>query len=176
MAARIAGWRLRELKDFLLREDEEAIRPILAGLASDVIACVVKLMSNAGAGGGRPQGLQSAARLEDRRPRLPGRAGAAQLADRPHRRHPLAGLCGLAYAVGDLMLGTNPVSSDPDSVAAIEKALQEILATFGLTETLPHCVLAHIDVQAAAEAAYPGSTALFSRASARPPAPTRLST
>ena len=58
---------------------------------------------------------------------------------------------GWAFAVGDVLLGTNPVSSDPASVAAIERALQDLLVTFGIEDVLPHCVLAHIDVQAEVE-------------------------
>ena len=42
-----------------------------------------------------------------------------------------------------------------------EVTLQEMLATFGLQEVLPHCVLAHIDVQAEVESQWPGSTALW---------------
>ncbi len=68
---------------------------------------------------------------------------------------------GWSYAVGDVVLGTNPVSSDVDRVAAIELALRDVLAAFGLEHVMPHCVLAHIDVQAEAEARVPGSTALW---------------
>ena len=68
---------------------------------------------------------------------------------------------GWSYAVGDVVLGTNPVSSDVDRVAAIELALRDVLAAFGLEQVMPHCVLAHIDVQAAAEARFPGCTALW---------------
>ena len=66
-----------------------------------------------------------------------------------------------AYGVGDVLLGTNPVSSDPDSVAAVEHALKEIIDVFGLQDDLPHCVLSHIDVQAEVEQRQPGSTALW---------------
>ena len=66
-----------------------------------------------------------------------------------------------AYGVGDVLLGTNPVSSDPDSVAAVEHALKEIIEVFGLQNDLPHCVLSHIDVQADVEQRQPGSTALW---------------
>ena len=70
-------------------------------------------------------------------------------------------LDGLSYAVGDVVLGTNPVSSDVDQVAAIELALRDLLATFELEDVLPHCVLAHVDVQAQVEKKFPGSTALW---------------
>ncbi len=63
--------------------------------------------------------------------------------------------------MGDVLLGTNPVSSDLDSVAGVERTLQEIIEVFGLQTDLPHCVLSHIDVQADVEQRQPGSTALW---------------
>ncbi|HAW30087.1 MAG TPA: ethanolamine ammonia-lyase, partial [Planctomycetaceae bacterium] len=70
-------------------------------------------------------------------------------------------LDGWSYAVGDVVLGTNPVSSEPESVAAIELVLRDLLVTFGIEQVLPHCVLSHIDVQAKVERRSPGSTALW---------------
>jgi ethanolamine ammonia-lyase large subunit len=70
-------------------------------------------------------------------------------------------LDGWAYAVGDVVLGTNPVSSDVDQVAAIELALRDVLTTFELENVLPHCVLSHVDVQAQVEKKFPQSTALW---------------
>jgi ethanolamine ammonia-lyase large subunit len=66
-----------------------------------------------------------------------------------------------AYAVGDVLLGTNPVSSEVASVAAVDATLQELLETFELTQILPHCVLSHIDIQAQVEQQFPGRTALW---------------
>jgi ethanolamine ammonia-lyase large subunit len=68
---------------------------------------------------------------------------------------------GWSYAVGDVLLGTNPVSSNPASVAAIERTLQDLLTTFKIDHLMPHCVLAHIDVQAEVERQWPGSTELW---------------
>jgi ethanolamine ammonia-lyase large subunit len=68
---------------------------------------------------------------------------------------------GWAFAVGDVVLGNNPVSSEVASVHAIEEALRDVLETFGLEDVMPHCVLAHIDVQAEVEKQFPGSTALW---------------
>jgi ethanolamine ammonia-lyase large subunit len=70
-------------------------------------------------------------------------------------------LAGWSFALGDVVLGNNPVSSTPESVAAIEMALKDLLVTFGLEQVLPHCVLSHIDVQAEVERTHPGSTALW---------------
>ena len=70
-------------------------------------------------------------------------------------------LDGWSYAVGDVVLGTNPVSSDPRSVRAIEQTLRDLLVTFEIDDLLPYCVLSHIDVQAEVEKTSPGSTALW---------------
>ncbi|MFM2207637.1 MAG: ethanolamine ammonia-lyase subunit EutB, partial [Bacteroidota bacterium] len=66
-----------------------------------------------------------------------------------------------SYAVGDVVLGTNPVSSDVGQVARIESALQDIITTFKLEDTIPHCVLAHIDIQSKVEELRPGSTGIW---------------
>ncbi|MGH9629766.1 MAG: ethanolamine ammonia-lyase subunit EutB, partial [Bryobacteraceae bacterium] len=47
LAAKLSTWTMAELAHFLLSQPEADIQRILPGLASDVIACVVKLMSNA---------------------------------------------------------------------------------------------------------------------------------
>jgi hypothetical protein len=49
----------------------------------------------------------------------------------------------IAYGVGDVALGTNPVSSEAASVAAVSDTLRQILEAFRLTDVMPHCVLAH---------------------------------
>lgn len=159
--ARLSTWTLGELRAFLLREPATAINPLLPGLSSDVIAAVVKLMTDA---------ELTAVGAKVFHP-LPGSQIGAKgyLGARIQPNSPTDNvddirwqvLDGWAYAVGDVVLGNNPVSSDPASVRAIEETLQDLLVTFGLTEALPHCVLSHIDVQAAVEQQAPGSTALW---------------
>jgi ethanolamine ammonia-lyase large subunit len=159
--ARLAGWTFAELKSFLLTRDEPAIREILPGLSSQVIGCVVKLMTDA-------ELTAVGAKLFHP---LPGSQIGARgyLGARIQPNSPTDNvddirwqvLNGWAYAVGDVVLGNNPVSSEPESVAAIERTLKDLLDTFGLADVLPHCVLAHIDVQAEVERLEPGSTALW---------------
>ncbi|WP_375760382.1 ethanolamine ammonia-lyase subunit EutB [Corallococcus exercitus] len=158
---RVADWTLGRLKGFLLTAPEAEVHAVIDGLPSDVIACVVKLMTDAElkAVGGRifhP---------------LPGsRVGAkgylgARLQPNSPTDHPedirWQVFNGWSFAVGDVVLGTNPVSSDVASVAAVESALHDVLTTFGLEEVMPHCVLAHIDVQAQVEALQPGTTGIW---------------
>lgn len=161
VSERIAGWTLARLKEFLLAAEEAEIKAILPGLASDVIACVVKLMSDA-------ELTALGARVYHP---LPGRSFGARgyLSARLQPNSPTDDpedirwqvFDGWSYAVGDLLLGTNPVSSDPDSVASVEATLLEIRRSFGIEALLPHCVLAHIDVQAEVEARQPGSTGIW---------------
>jgi ethanolamine ammonia-lyase large subunit len=157
----IEPWTFGELAHFLRNRSEEDIKAVMPGLTSDVIACAVKLLSNddliaigskvfnplpgsnIGARG------YMGARIQPNSPTDAPEDIVMQVFD------------GWAYAVGDVVLGTNPVSSDVDRVAAIELALRDVLVAFGLEGVMPHCVLAHIDVQAAAEDRFPGSTALW---------------
>ena len=160
-ASQTAGFTLGELKHLLLTAPAENLHPLLGGLSSEAVGCVVKLMSNAeltaiGAKLFHPlPGSQIGAR---------GYFGARIQPNSP-TDHPddirWQVFNGWAYAVGDVVLGTNPVSSNPASVEAVELALQDLLVTFGLEKVMPHCVLAHIDVQAEVEKARPGSTALW---------------
>ncbi len=161
VAERLADWTVGQLAEFLLAEDSVAISSILAGLDSDVIAFVVKLMSNA----------ELIAVSQKIFSPLPGsRLGAeGYLSARIQPNSPTDDVediawqvfDGWSYAVGDMLLGTNPVSSEQDSVTEIELTLADLIATFGLEDVLPHCVLAHIDVQAAVEQDHPGTTALW---------------
>ena len=150
-----------ELKQFLLARDEAEIKTLMPGLSSDVIGCVVKLMSNA-------ELTQLGAKVFNV---LPGSKIGAKgyFGARIQPNSPTDNVDdirwqvfnGFAYAVGDVVLGNNPVSSDPDSVEAIERTLQEVLNTFDIAHLMPHCVLSHIDVQAEVEHKWPGRTALW---------------
>ncbi len=159
--AAIGDWTLGELVAFLEEHPEAEIRAILPGLPSDVIGCCVKLMSN--------DDLIAVSRKIFHP--LPGTqiGSAGYLSARVQPNSPTDDpedifwqvLDGWSYAVGDALLGTNPVSSEVDSVASIESTLADVIATFELQDALPHCVLSHIDVQAEVERRWPGSTALW---------------
>jgi len=158
---RSASWTLGELKAFLLKSSEAEIREVMSGLSSGVIGCVVKLMSN--------DELKRIGQTVFNS--LPGSQIGARgyLGARVQPNSPTDNVDDIrwqvldawSYAVGDVLLGTNPVSSEPESVVTVERTLQELLATFGLENLLPHCVLSHIDVQVQVEEQHPGSTALW---------------
>lgn len=155
------GWTLFDLKRFLLDRSEDEIRDILPGLSSDVIACVTKILTN--------NDLVSIGKKLFHT--LPGtQIGAkgymgARIQPNSPTDHPddirWQVFDAFAYAVGDVLVGTNPVSSEPDSVAAVEATLKDVLDTFGISGILPHCVLSHIDIQAELESRQPGLTALW---------------
>ncbi len=152
---------LAELRTLLLTRPEEELHRIRRGLSSDVIACVVRLMTNEDL-------VLLGSRLFNA---LPGSQIGAKgyMGARIQPNSPTDNVDDIrwqvfdafSYAVGDVLLGTNPVSSDPESVASVEKTLQDVLQTFDLKDVMPHCVLAHVDVQAEVEKLYPGSTAFW---------------
>ncbi|MBK9969119.1 MAG: ethanolamine ammonia-lyase subunit EutB [Holophagales bacterium] len=159
--ARTAGWTLGQLRAFLLSASEDEVKAVAPGLSSDVIACVVKLMTN--------EELATVGRKVWNP--LPGSHIGARgyLGARIQPNSPTDDaddivwqvFDGWSYGVGDVVLGTNPVSSDPASVARVEAALHDLVVTFGLEDVLPHCVLSHIDIQAEAEKAHPGTTGIW---------------
>jgi ethanolamine ammonia-lyase large subunit len=159
--AATADWTVGRLRDFLLNASEEEIKAVSRGLSSDVIACVVKLMSNEELThvGSKVFHALPGSKLGAR-----GYLGARIQPNSP-TDHPedirWQVFNGWAFALGDVVLGTNPVSSSPESVGAVEAALHEILVAFGLEEVMPHCVLSHIDIQARVEELQPGTTGIW---------------
>lgn len=160
-SARLGKWAnqpLGKLKQHLLSASVPDIHSVLPGLTSDVIACLVRLMTND----------ELIALGKTIFHTLPGShiGDKGYLGARVQPNSPTDNLDDIrfqvfdafAYAVGDVLLGTNPVSSDPRSVAGVEMALQDILKTFEIDQIIPHCVLAHIDIQAEVERVHPGST------------------
>ncbi|MFN8710053.1 MAG: ethanolamine ammonia-lyase subunit EutB [Planctomyces sp.] len=154
-------WKLKDLKTFLLERSEAEIKAVRDGLSSDVIGCVVRLMNN-------EELIQVGAKIFNP---LPGShvGSRGYMGARVQPNSPTDHVDDIrwqvfdafSYAVGDALLGTNPVSSEPASVAAIEQTLRDILVTFGIDHIMPHCVLSHIDVQAEVERQQPGSTELW---------------
>ena len=157
----IGKLRMREFKELLLLSNETEIKTLLPYLTSDIIACVVKLMSN-----------QELIAISSKifHP-LPGTQMGSKgyMSARVQPNSPTDNIEDIvwqvfdawSYSVGDLVLGNNPVSSNPESVAKIEMALYDLLTTFKLENTLSHSVLAHIDIQAEVEKTYNGQTGMW---------------
>jgi ethanolamine ammonia-lyase large subunit len=157
--ARVQDWTMGQLKEFLLSAPEPEIKGVMYGLTSDTIGCVPKLMSN--------QELIALGQkifnvLPGTRMGAKGYMGARIQPNSP-TDHPEDVVWqvfdAFAYATGDIVIGTNPVDSMVTSVVAVERALKDVVDTFGLKDTIPWCVLSHIDVQAEVDESYPGTVA-----------------
>jgi ethanolamine ammonia-lyase large subunit len=157
--ARVQNWTMGQLKEFLLSAPEPEIKGVMYGLTSDTIGCVPKLMSN--------QELIALGQkvfnvLPGTRMGAKGYMGARIQPNSP-TDHPEDVVWqvfdAFAYATGDIVIGTNPVDSMVTSVLAVERALKDVVDTFGLEDTIPWCVLSHIDVQAEVDESYPGTVA-----------------
>ncbi len=155
------AWKMSELKAFLLEKPEAELKAVMVGLPSDIIGMIVKLMDN--------EELTKVGQTVFNP--LPGSNIGAKgyLGARIQPNSPTDDpddiiwqvLNGFAFAVGDVVLGTNPVSNEVPKVHLIETALRKVILAFKLEDTLPHSCLAHIDVQAEVEQKFPGSTALW---------------
>jgi ethanolamine ammonia-lyase large subunit len=156
---KVRDWTMGQLKTFLLTQPEAEIKSIMSGLTSETIGCVPKLMTNEeliviGQKIFNPlPGTQMGAK---------GYMGARIQPNSP-TDHPEDVVWqvfdAFAYATGDIVIGTNPVDSQVKSVAAVQAALKDVVDTFKLQDTIPWCVLSHIDVQAEVARANPGSVA-----------------
>jgi ethanolamine ammonia-lyase large subunit len=159
--AKVRNWTMGQLKNFLLTASEADIKAIMYGLHSDVIGCVVKLMSN-------DELIRVGQKVFTP---LPGSQIGAKgyLSARIQPNSPTDNkediqwqvFDGFSYGVGDIIIGTNPVDSQLEATLRVENALKEIVTAFELEDTIPWCVLSHIDGQAAAEKAEAGSTAIW---------------
>ncbi|KAJ3366425.1 hypothetical protein GGF32_005427 [Allomyces javanicus] len=188
VAARIAGWTLGELREFLVAASEDAIRTILPGLRSEVIAGVVKLMSN-------DDLICVASKIWS--PPVPGSTlgtrgrFASRIQPNSATDDPEEVLMsvfeGLSYGCGDAIFGINIVASDLSNVATLEAVLLDVIRTFQLGDKTKHCVLAHLDEQMAVHAGQhrddalrrsrsPASSSTSSSSSPPPPTATGRST
>ena len=152
---------MNELKNFLLENSEADIKKITISLTSDVIACLVKLMSN-------DELIRIGQKVFNPLPN--SKIGSkGYMGARVQPNSPTDNIEDISwqvfnawsYAVGDVVLGTNPISSEPESVANIENTLLDIIQTFDLEKTIPNCVLSHVDIQAEVEKENPNTTGIW---------------
>jgi ethanolamine ammonia-lyase large subunit len=158
---RIRGWTMGELKQFILTSSEPVIKAAMAGLNSDVIACVTKICSN-------EELIAIGQKVFNP---LPGRMVGARgyMSARIQPNSPTDNVDDIvwqvfnafSYAVGDVVIGTNPVDSELDNITNIQRGLRDVVYTFRLEDVIPWCVLSHIDIQAEVEKLNPGMTALW---------------
>ncbi len=158
---RVRGWTMGQLKQYILTSSEADVKGIMSGLNSDVIACVTKICSN-------DELIAIGQKVFNP---LPGRMVGARgyMSARIQPNSPTDNVDDIvwqvfdafAYAVGDVVIGTNPVDSELDNITNIQRGLRDVVYTFRLEDVVPWCVLAHIDIQAEVEKMNPGMTALW---------------
>ena len=144
---KIKDWTMGKMKSFLLTKTEKDIKSVMLGMNSEVVGCLPKLMSN--------QEL-IAVNKKIFNP-LPGTQIGAKgyLSARIQPNSPTDDpeeimwqvFSGFSYAVGDLVLGTNPVDGTKEQTAKVEAGLKDVVDAFKLNGVVPWCVLAHVDVQ-----------------------------
>ena len=156
---KVKDWTMGQLKEFLLTRSEAEIKTVMYGLNSETIGCIPKIMSDDEL---IAIGQKVFNPLPGTKMGSKGYLGARIQPNSP-TDHPddvfWQTLDAFAYATGDIVIGTNPVDSQVKSVVAVEMAIKDVIDTFELTDTIPWCVLSHIDVQAEVSEQYPGSVA-----------------
>ena len=144
---KIKDWTMGKMKAYLLAKPEAEIKAIMDGMNSEVVGCLPKIMSN-----------QELIAVDKKifNP-LPGSKLGAKgyMSARIQPNSPTDDpeeiqwqvLSAFSYGVGDLVIGTNPVDGGKESVTNVQKALRDVVVAFKLEDTIPWCVLSHIDVQ-----------------------------
>lgn len=144
----IKNWTISDLREWILNEKTTAtdIRRVSRGLTSEVVASVVKLMSNLDLIYGAKK-IKVTAHANT----TIGEAGV--LAARLQPNHPTDDIDGvvasifegLSYGVGDAVIGLNPVDDTVGNVSKILRKFEELKQKFAIPTQV--CVLAHVTTQ-----------------------------
>jgi ethanolamine ammonia-lyase large subunit len=146
----VRGWTVGELREHLLDDavGEEELRRLRWAITPEVAAAVAKVMSN--------KDLVLAAgkiRNVTRCRNTMGQRGVLGIRVQPN--HPaddlggilLAAVDGLLFGCGDAVIGVNPATDSVDTVAAILRTLDRLIAACGAPTQA--CCLAHVSTQLA---------------------------
>lgn len=146
--ARVAGWSLGELRNWILDDatDPEDIARVGRALPPEAVAGLASLMSN----------LDLV--LAARKLRVVVRCNATlglpgRISSRLQPNHPtddVAGILaavrdGLSYGNGDAVIGVNPATESVDNVVAILSAVKDLMRRYQVPTQ--NCVLAHVTLQ-----------------------------
>ncbi|SDI31248.1 Ethanolamine ammonia-lyase heavy chain [Pseudomonas delhiensis] len=146
--ARIAQWRIGELREYILADDTGAddIAFLRKGLSSEVVAAVAKICSNADLiyGAKRMPVVKKANNTMG----LPGRFSARlQPNDTRDDVQSIAAQMyeGLSYGIGDAVIGVNPVTDNVENLTRVLHTVYEAIDKFAIPTQ--GCVLAHVTTQ-----------------------------
>ena len=147
----IKNWSIAELREYILSSAtaEEGLKRLSRGLNSEMIAAVTKLMSNMDL-------VHAANKIEVLTTCHTTIGHKGTLASRLQPNHPtdsvegvLASVReGLAYGIGDCVIGINPVDDSVESVKRLLQATNDFILTWEIPTQ--NCVLAHVTTQIAA--------------------------
>ncbi|CAG9620310.1 ethanolamine ammonia-lyase subunit EutB [Sutcliffiella rhizosphaerae] len=144
----IKNWSVSELREYILHDDTtgEDLKRLSIGLNSEMIAAVAKIMSNLDL-------VHAANKIEilTKCNITIGQKGT--LASRLQPNHPtdnvegmIASLKeGLAYGIGDAVIGINPVDDSVESVKRLLHATHDFIQEWQIPSQ--NCVLAHVTAQ-----------------------------
>lgn len=146
--AEIKNWPVAELREYILRQDvgSGALHRLSRGLSSEMVAAVTKLMSNLDL-------MMAANKIENLAHANVTIGQKGRLASRLQPNHPtdsaegiLASVReGLAYGVGDAVIGLNPVDDTiPSTIHSLE-TLYYFMEEWQIPTQI--CVLAHLSTQ-----------------------------
>lgn len=149
--ARIRGWTVGELREWILRDTSspDDIRRASAALTAEMIAAVAKLMSNLDL-------AVASARLRvvtraNTTLGLPGTLGIRLQPNHPTDDGDVIEaeiLEGLSFGCGDAVIGINPARDSVDNVARLLERTRQLIVARGAPAQ--NCVLAHVSSQIAA--------------------------
>jgi ethanolamine ammonia-lyase large subunit len=135
-----------ELREFLLKSDEKAIKDIRDGLTSEMVAAVTKLMSNMDL-------VYTAQKIKNPATcnTTIGRKGTFSARLQPNNaKDDIDGIMasvmeGISYGVGDAVIGLNPVGDNINGVSLVLNKFKEFEEKWKIPTQ--NCVLAHVSTQ-----------------------------
>lgn len=145
---KIKGWTVGQLREYILDHDttNDDILHISRGLTSEMIAGVVKLMSNLDL-----VYASKKIRVQAHCNTTIGIPGTLAFRNQPnHPTDNIEGILasvkeGLTYGAGDAVIGINPVEDTIDNVARIMEAIKNFMIKWDIPTQ--NCVLAHVTTQ-----------------------------
>ncbi len=144
----ITNWTVAELREYILNQEtsgEDLLR-LGRGLSGEMVAAVTKIMSNLDL-------ILGAAKIKVQATANTTIGVPGTLASRLQPNHPIdsvAGILasakeGLAYGVGDAVIGVNPVEDSIDNISRVLEALHDFKTYWQIPTQC--CVLAHVTTQ-----------------------------
>jgi ethanolamine ammonia-lyase large subunit len=143
---KIKSMPIGDFREFILKADDKKIKEIRGGLTSEMVAAVTKLMSNMDL-------VYAAKKIENLATcnTTIGLKGTLSSRLQPnHSTDSIDGIMasvmeGMSYAVGDAVIGLNPVVDSIDNVSRVLSKFKDFMIKWDIPTQ--NCVLAHVTTQ-----------------------------